>query len=134
DILRKEEGMILANQSIGGEKGVTVDELEDIADFFRQRLTSIRGNILKSEIKLKILNEKAQNLRNQLGEMNNRRALPTGRILVNVSAENATPLNLEVSYVVYNAGWQPTYDLRATNTKSPMKLFYKANVFQNTGV
>ena len=66
--------------------------------------------------------------------MNNRRALPTGRILVNVSAENATNLALEVSYVVYNAGWQPTYDLRATNTKSPMKLFYKANVFQNTGV
>ncbi|MFC5269065.1 DUF4139 domain-containing protein [Adhaeribacter terreus] len=134
DIFRKEEGMILANQSIGGEKGVTLDDLEDIADFFRQRLNAIRANILKNEIKLKILNEKAQNLRNQLGEMNNRRALPTGRILVNVSAENATPLNLEISYVVYNAGWQPTYDLRATNTKSPMKLFYKANVYQNTGV
>ncbi|WP_200504071.1 DUF4139 domain-containing protein [Adhaeribacter terrigena] len=134
DIFRKEETMILANQSIGGQKGVTLDDLEEIADFFRQRLTSIRTNILKNEIKLKILNEKAQNLRNQLGEVNSRRALPTGRILVNVSAENATPLNLEISYVVYNAGWQPTYDLRATNTKSPMKLFYKANVYQNTGV
>jgi uncharacterized protein (TIGR02231 family) len=35
--------------------------------------------------------------------------------------------------VVNNAGWTPIYDLRAMNTKSPVQLNYKANVFQSTG-
>lgn len=135
DVYRKEEALMQANQSIGGaNKGVEPDDLEDIADLFRSRLFSIRKNILTNEIKIKLLNAGFEKNRNQLSQLNNRRAMPTGRILVTVSAENPTPLKLEVNYVVYNAGWQPVYDLRATNTKSPMKLFYKANVFQNTGV
>jgi uncharacterized protein (TIGR02231 family) len=40
---------------------------------------------------------------------------------------------LTINYVVANAGWQAVYDLRAINTKSPMQLNYKANVFQSTG-
>ena len=40
---------------------------------------------------------------------------------------------LELNYVVNEAGWTPAYDIRALNTKSPLQLSYKANVFQNTG-
>lgn len=35
--------------------------------------------------------------------------------------------------MVANAGWVPVYDLRAKDTKSPVQLSYKANVFQNSG-
>jgi len=31
------------------------------------------------------------------------------------------------------AGWVPQYDIRAVNTKNPIKLTYKASVFQTTG-
>src|SRR5688572_23502238 len=134
DVYRKEENLMLANQSIGGQKGVDALDLEEVADLFRKRLFNIRNHILTNEIKIKILNAGFEKYRNQLVQMNGRRSLPTGRILITVSAEKATPLKLDVNYVVYNAGWQPVYDLRATNTKSPMKLFYKANVYQNTGV
>src|SRR6478736_1719644 len=134
DVYRKEEGLMLANQSIGGQKGVDAADLEEVADLFRKRLFAIRNHILTNDVRLKILNLAFEKYRNQLGQLNNRRALPTGRILVTVSAERATALKLAVNYVVYNAGWYPVYDLRATNTKSPMKLSYKANVYQNTGV
>ena len=42
-------------------------------------------------------------------------------------------IKLKVSYVVINAGWNAMYDVRALNTKSPLQLSYKANVFQSTG-
>lgn len=134
DVYRKEEALMGANQSIGGQKGVDAVDLEEVANLFRKRLFAIRGHIQANDMRIKLLNTKYEKFRNQLGQLNNRRALPTGRILVTVSAERATALKLAVNYVVYNAGWQPIYDLRATNTKSPMKLFYKANVYQNTGV
>jgi uncharacterized protein (TIGR02231 family) len=52
---------------------------------------------------------------------------------VSISAEAATSVDLDVNYVVANAGWYPVYDVRAMNTKSPLQLSYKANVFQSTG-
>ena len=134
DILHKEEGLIMANQNAGGQKGVTADELEDLADLFRSRLTTIRGLIMKNEIRQKKMNEGVQRFTSVLGDLSGKRIIPNGRILITVSAENATSVVFNFSYVVYNAGWQPIYDLRATNTKSPVKLFYKANVYQNTGV
>ena len=38
------------------------------------------------------------------------------------------------SYVVSNAGWYPSYDIRVDDIKNPVTIFYKANVFQNSGV
>jgi uncharacterized protein (TIGR02231 family) len=35
---------------------------------------------------------------------------------------------------VTNAGWYPSYDIRVDDITKPVNLFYKANVFQNTGV
>jgi len=36
--------------------------------------------------------------------------------------------------MVPDAGWSPAYDLRADDITSPVKLTYKANVYQSTGV
>ena len=33
-----------------------------------------------------------------------------------------------------NAGWYPSYDIRVDDIKNPVTIFYKANVFQNSGV
>ncbi|KAA9333738.1 DUF4139 domain-containing protein [Adhaeribacter soli] len=134
DIYKKEEGMVLSNQSIGGQKGVVVEDLEDAADFFRNRLFAIRANILKNENRLKRLNEHVARFTNLVNNFNYKDNRSNGRILVTVSSDIPTQAQFKISYVVLNAGWQPAYDLRATNTKNPVTFFYKANVFQNTGV
>lgn len=135
EVYRIEEGMVRANQSIGGQqKGVSVDDLEEVADFFRQRLTAIRANIQKAENRLVRVNENVQRFQKQVQNLGGRNQPANGRILVTVSAEANTPVGLDISYVVHNAGWQPVYDLRVADTRNPVKLQYKANVFQNTGV
>lgn len=134
EILNKEEAMLVANQRIGGgNANLTVAELKSMADFFRTRLGDIVVSRMKQDVSIRKLNEKMARVQAQINTQNELYARHSSEIVVSVSADNATPAELEVSYVVSRAGWQPVYDLRAVNTKSPVQLSYKANVFQSTG-
>jgi uncharacterized protein (TIGR02231 family) len=134
DILGKEEQLLLSNQKIGGsQQNLTVAELKAMADFYRTRLTEIGVSKIRTEEKIKKLNERITRVNNQINEQNELYRRNTSEIVVSVSADASSSVDLEVNYVVNNAGWFPVYDLRAINTKSPVQLNYKANVFQNTG-
>jgi uncharacterized protein (TIGR02231 family) len=134
EILTKEEQMLLSNQKIGGaNQNITVAELKAMADFYRSRLSDIVASRMKQDEKIKKINERMGKLNNQINEHHELYNRGTSEIVVSLSAEVATAVDLDVNYVMANAGWYPVYDLRAINTKSPMQLSYKANVFQSTG-
>ncbi len=134
EILNKEEAMLVANQRIGGgNANLTVAELKGMADFFRSRLGDIVVSRMKQEGSIRKINDKMARVQSQINTQSELYSRNSSEIVVNVSADNATAAELEVSYVVSRAGWQPVYDLRAVNTKSPVQLNYRANVFQSTG-
>lgn len=134
EILNKEEQMLLSNQKIGGaNQNLTVAELKAMADFYRTRLGDIVSSRMKQDEKIKKLNERIAKLNTQINSENELYRRNTSELVVSVSAETATAIELQVSYVVANAGWSPVYDLRAVDTKNPVQLSYKANVFQSTG-
>jgi TonB-dependent SusC/RagA subfamily outer membrane receptor len=58
----------------------------------------------------------------------------TGQIVLQVMARNAASTDLSISYICPSAGWSPFYDLRADKTTDPLKLAYKANVTQSSGI
>lgn len=134
EILNKEEQMLLSNQKIGGtNQNLTVAELKAMADFYRSRLGDIVSTRMKQDEKIKKLNERITKLNTQINSGNELYRRNTSELVVSVSAEAATNVELQVRYVVANAGWSPVYDLRAVDTKNPVQLSYKANVFQSTG-
>lgn len=134
EILNKEEAMLTANQRIGGgNSNLTVAELKAMADFFRSRLGDIVVARLKQDASIRKLNEKIQRVQSQINSQSELYSRNSGEIVINVAADNPGSAEFDVSYVVSRAGWQPVYDLRAVNTKSPVQLSYKANVFQSTG-
>ena len=134
EILNKEEQMLLSNQKIGGtNQNLTVAELKAMADFYRSRLSEIVNSRMKQDEKVKKIAERIGKLQLQVNDQNELYARNTSEIVVNVSSTSATTVDLEINYVVANAGWYPIYDLRAINTKNPVQLSYKANVFQGTG-
>ncbi len=134
EILNKEEQMLLSNQKIGGaNQNLTVAELKSMADFYRSRLTEIVSSRMKGDDKIKKLNEQIGKLQQQITAQNELYQRNTSEIVVSIATEAATNADFEISYVVSNAGWAPQYDIRAINTKSPLQLSYKANVFQSTG-
>lgn len=133
-ILSKEEQLLLANQKIGGsQQNLTVTELKAMADFYRARLSDIGLAKIKIDERIIKLNERIARLNRQINEQTDLYRRNTSEIVISVSADAAVSADLEVSYVVANAGWFPVYDLRGINTKSPIQLNYKANVYQNTG-
>ena len=134
EILNKEEQMLLSNQKIGGtNQNLTVAELKAMADFYRSRLGEIVNARMKQDDKVKHLNERMIRLQSQINSQNELYGRNTSEIVVSVIAETATSADLILNYVVAHAGWYPVYDLRAINTKNPVQLSYKANVFQGTG-
>jgi uncharacterized protein (TIGR02231 family) len=134
EILSKEEQMLQSNQKIGGaNQNLAVAELKAMADFYRSRLGDIVTSRMKIDQQIKKLNENLVKLQRQMNEQNELYSRNTSEIVITVSAETATAAEFTVNYVVANAGWYAVYDLRASNTKSPVQLSYKANVFQGTG-
>jgi uncharacterized protein (TIGR02231 family) len=133
-LLDKEETMLLSNQKIGGSnQNLPVNELKNMADFFRTRLYEIAMARLKHEERIKTLSERLARVQQQIRTQNELAGRNTSEIVLNVSAKAVTDAEIDLNYIVSNAGWLPLYDVRAVNTKSPLILLYKANVFQSTG-
>jgi uncharacterized protein (TIGR02231 family) len=134
EILNKEEQLILSNQKIGGgDQNLTAAELKAMADFFRVRLSDIYLQRTKIDEKAKKFSDRLTKLQQQFRELNDMHNRNTSELVISVSSESGSSVELEVNYIVNNAGWIPVYDIRAIDTKKPVQLSYKANVFQNTG-
>lgn len=134
EVFNKEEQLLLSNQRIGGaNQNISVNELKAMADYFRTRLNDIGVARLRSEEKIHALKERIDKLNRQFNELNELYSRNTSEVVISLSAETAAQADLELSYVVDRAGWYPVYDIRALNTKNPVQLQYKANVYQSTG-
>lgn len=134
EVLQEEKKLILANKEVGGkESGATVKQVADLADFYRDRLTKIGREMLLLNRRMVEQKKHVDRLDAQVAEQNAKRERPVGEIEVTLTARSRTTVELDLSYVVGNAGWSPVYDVRVRDTKTPASLAYKAQVFQNTG-
>jgi uncharacterized protein (TIGR02231 family) len=97
-------------------------------------MNDVKVTTLKKERLIKDYNKQIAALQQQVSSKINKQQLPSGEILVTVTSEKQVSGKLSISYVVTNAGWYPSYDIRVDDIKNPVSIFYKANVFQNSGV
>lgn len=135
DAYTTEKNMLLKNQAIGGnEKGVAVAELKLAADFYRSRIKEINAELFKLEKKQAQLDEVNIKISQQLYELNARNTQPTAEISILLNSPVKTTAVIDLKYVVLDAGWAPSYDLRAEDINQPIELKYRAKVFNNTGI
>ncbi len=134
EVLQEEKKLILANKQVGGkDAGATVKQIADMAAFYRDRLTKIGQELLVLTRRMTEQKKRVARLDAQVTEQNAKRERPVGEIEVTLTARSRTAIELDLSYVVGNAGWTPIYDVRVRDTKSAASLAYKAQVYQNTG-
>jgi uncharacterized protein (TIGR02231 family) len=134
-VLTQENALVLANQSLSGEqKGVSTDELRKAADFFRTRLRDINERLLQNQRAQTKLSEDRNRINQQLQELNFEKNKPSNDIVVKLKCDYARTVKVGIRYFVPDAGWAPSYDLRAKDTESPITLDYRAEVWQTTGV
>src|ERR1035437_9502667 len=133
-VYSEEETLILANKSIKSDReGVTAENLTEMADFYRKRLSDIKAKLLDIEDKIAKLNLENDRINSQMQLLNVEEDKPTGSVIVTLSSNKRTQVNLDISYLIYEAGWTPLYDIRAKDISSPITLNYKANVQQKSG-
>lgn len=134
EVYQKEEDMLLSNKAIGGENdGVKIEELKSGVHFFRERLTEIKMAQLLIKQNMVSYGDSISKIGKQLNELNSQKDQGTSEITIAISAKQKVSAKLEISYLIRRAKWYPTYDIRVKKISSPVQLFYKANVLQNSG-
>jgi len=144
DALSTEKNVLL-NYSLykGQSKRDSIASLKDGLNYLREKLYNINTEQLKLkrereklEAKKTILNERVVNVSRELTNQNNTGEVEQVdyRILVHVIADQATQATVSLNYYITNAGWTPSYDLRAMSNEQNVKLTYKAQIHQESGI
>ena len=129
----EEKNMLLANKArVGVEKGVTVEELKSASQFYRLKLQEINHALVKLD-KAIADNQKVKNeLEKKLRELSGSDSKPFQEIVIQVKAMKAVSTTLGVNYVVNNASWLPTYNIRSKGVEDPLLFEYLAKVYNRT--
>jgi uncharacterized protein (TIGR02231 family) len=128
-------GVLKQNRDIKGtQNGLSVAELMKMMDYYKAKTIELQNELYSLNEKKVKLSETLGVLRNQLQEEQSKNATVGGRLILQLSAAVAGKYDFAVSYITPNAYWTPNYDIRVENTKSPLKLVYKANIVQTTGI
>lgn len=134
NVFKQEEQMIIKNQDIKGENAsLKAAELKEAVDFQRQRLTEIYQKLLETDHNLKKMNTDLEKLNKQLIELNQKKDLSTSEIIVAVDVKEAMNVPFHLTYLVTQAEWYPTYDVRVEDIAKPLTLQMKANIKQQSG-
>ncbi|MDI9365482.1 MAG: mucoidy inhibitor MuiA family protein [Flavobacterium sp.] len=118
----------------GTQNGLSVAELIKLMDYYKAKSLEIQTDLVQQNAILKKLQEQVQRLNNQLQEEEQKNAKSTGRLVLQLNAALAGNYNFTVLYITPNAYWTPFYDINVTDINNPMKLVYKAKMFQTTGL
>lgn len=134
-VLAEQIAVLQVNRKLGGEEaGTNVAELTKMLDLINTRMEGLLTQKSKNEDQLKKIDELIVKLKKQLDEEQRKGTQPSGQVVVKLLAKEPIQTDLKVSYTTNNAGWTPTYDIRVDDIAKPASLFYKANVYQNSGI
>jgi hypothetical protein len=133
-VYQEEENMLLKNQVITGQNtSLDVLKLKQALDFQTERLTLLKEKQQAVKNQIAALNLDLQKYNQQIADINKGSSTATSNILLTVSSKTALQTEFTLSYIVHNASWYPTYDIRAKDINSPVSISYKANVSQQSG-
>lgn len=135
DALETEKKMLLLNMSIGGQtNGLTIAELEKASNFYRTRI----GEINKKYSELKnVVNKQTQiimELKSELIIRTDKVIKDRALIYILLNTPTQQAVQVDIKYLVKEAGWSPTYDIIAEDIEKPIKLIYRARFFNGTKI
>lgn len=131
EVYLEEVSFLESNKSVNGANvGVDIDNLKEVAEYFRTRMIQLKSDLIDIHAQQKKLKETQDRISRQLGEMNAKYNRPQGTVVVELQAREDTRVRLNLLYYTSGATWSPTYDLRAASTGSPIQFVYQANVSQ----
>jgi hypothetical protein len=133
EIIKEEYAFLNENRVLGGKnQEVSLMNLKQTADYYHEKISVLKLKEIEINKKIEVLTKEKGAVQKQINQEGSTKITLQGEILVNVDARIAAACEFTVNYVVSNANWYPSYDIRAKNITEPVELRYKANIHQNT--
>lgn len=133
--LNEEQSVIQANKKITGDNtALTLQALQSISTYVRTRTLEIKDELIKLQVADKKKQEEINKVNNQLNILRSKTNRPSSRLEISVRSKVKQTVDLEITYMINDAGWRPFYDLRVDDVTKPLNMEYKAQVYQNSGV
>jgi uncharacterized protein (TIGR02231 family) len=114
--------------------GVSVAELSKMVDYYRQKSIELRTELSGYDERARRLKDVREKLKLQIREQEKKNSKTGGALVVQLMSPAAGSCDLKISYLTTAAHWQPSYDLKATNSKDPLHIIYKAQLVQTSGI
>ena len=132
--LNGEQNIINDNLKVStNDKSTPQEQLIKLTEFYRKRMLEIDNQVFLLSEQKTTLDESIAKIDRQFAEEQTHKNQNKKELILEILAENEMNLNLGISYIVANAGWVPSYDLRALSTKKPLEVVYKGKIYQKTG-
>ena len=106
--------------------------MKEYLDFYNEKTKSLKLEEIEINNNIDELNKQQTTINNQITQLSGAKANKMSEVVVMVDSKIAGTVDFELTYYVANAGWFPSYDIRAKSIAEPIDLVYKANVHQNT--
>ncbi|CAN5611090.1 DUF4139 domain-containing protein [soil metagenome] len=127
--------VLKANKEIKGtQTGLSVAELMKLMEYYKTKSGELQNELaafnqqqIKQDKQLKKLTE-------QIAEEQKKNTRSAGKLILQLNCAIAGKYDFNISYVTQNAYWAPFYDLRAASITAPLKIVYRAKIFQTTGI
>ncbi len=133
EVLEASKNFLKNNTTLNTKNGTnSLTELSKATDYFDKKnrelaLKNIKLKNLKTDIEFKLKTKKDN--RNSLRRKLNK---DYKEIIVSLNSDISKTAKFELSYIVDNAYWTPSYDIKSKGIDEPIKIIYKAVVKQNT--
>lgn len=135
NILHEELEFLKENRVIGGKNTtLTVSNFKEAAAFYSAKLTAIKLKEIERNETVEKLRKESSKINAQLQILSSDKDFPSGEIWVKIESDKTQNIDFKLNYMVENAGWLPSYDIKAKSIADPIEIVYKANVHQDTKV
>lgn len=133
--LEEEESILSLNKNLGSSnQAVVLDKIVFHSKHYRERVPLIKMEIYDINKKIAAIDSDVKLMQEDLQKMTSNSSEKSGEIILKLDNSNEElSLNLILKYTVSGAGWIPSYEIKAKNSKDELQFAYKAQVYQNTG-
>lgn len=135
EVIQAQLAVLESNRALGSEKeGASVEQVNQMLELVNRRMSEVLLADIELKEKIAAIDKNIEKLKSQLDEAQQKTGQTVNQVVVKFYTAKAVTSHVKLSYVIPDAGWVPTYDVRVNSITQPVKLSYKANVFQNSGI
>ena len=129
-ILLEEKSLLQQNKVIKGNENLSAEELSSFLDFYTDRLKKNSKATVLLDRELKVLRQQVKRYKIEHKVISKDQKIIELKIYVHEQKRS----DIFIQYLINNASWTTTYDVKMNRLDDPLQLDYKGRVINNSGV